>query len=54
MRTVDRQQIGLRVVQELVNELRNLLAIADQGGEVRRELAYDASTIHDRRGYGGR
>jgi hypothetical protein len=52
MRTADRQQIGLRVVQEMVNELRDLFAIADEGGEVRGELPDDTRTIHDCRGRG--
>ena len=39
MRTADRQQIGLRVVQEMANELRNLLTIADERRQVRGELA---------------
>jgi hypothetical protein len=52
MRTADRKHIGLRVVQEMVNELRDLLAIADEGGEVRGELPYDACIIHDRRACG--
>jgi hypothetical protein len=52
MRTADRQQIGLRVVQEMVNELRDLFVIADKGGKVRGELPYDACTIHDCRGRG--
>jgi hypothetical protein len=52
MRTADRQQIGLRVVQEMVNELRDLIVIAGKGGKVRGELPYDACTIHDWRGRG--
>jgi hypothetical protein len=52
VRTADRQQIGLRVVQEMVNELRDLFVIAGKGGKVRGELPYDARTIHDCRGRG--
>jgi hypothetical protein len=47
MRTTDRQHIGLRVVQQLENERRHVFAIADERGEVRGELPYDACTIHD-------
>jgi hypothetical protein len=52
MRAANRHQIGLRIVQEMVNELCDLLAIADEGGKGRGELPYDACTIHDRRGCG--
>ena len=47
MRTADRQQIGLRVIQEMAKELRDLFAIAGEGGEVRGEVPDDACIIHD-------
>jgi hypothetical protein len=52
MCTADRKHIGLRVVQEMVNELRDLLAIADEWGKVRGELPYDACSVNDRRACG--
>jgi hypothetical protein len=52
MCTADRQQIGLRVVQEMANEPRDLLAIVDEGREVRRKFPFECGTIFDRRGCG--